>query len=113
FRPKWAPIESLSLAIHWPDELPAFARPQGVQQWQRARELWKSSLRWIAEYEAWITRNAGISYRRECVATWLRPHVRAEKMASAWRFLCRQRWDQQNRPISKTLQRYTFSKEPR
>ena len=113
FCPKWAPIESLSLAIHWPDELPPFARPRGAPQWQRARELWKSSLRWIADYEAWVRDNVGVPYRCECVASWLRPYVRAEKMATAWRFLSRHRWHSQEQSPMQILQRYTISVEGR
>ena len=109
FCPKWAPVESLSLAIHWPDELSTFARPQGRPQWQRARELWKSSLLWIADYETWVRSTVGLAYRRKCVDTWLRPFVRAEKQASAWRFLSRQRWTHQEQPLSQALKRYTIS----
>lgn len=108
FCPKWAPVESLSLAIHWPDELPVFARPQGKPQWQRARELWKSSQLWIADYETWVRTNVGPAYRRECVKTWLRPFVRAEKMAAAWRFLSRQRWEHQDEPVFEALKRFTI-----
>lgn len=108
FCPQWAPVESLSLAIHWPDELPAFARPRGKPQWQRARELWKSSLLWIANYETWVHANAGRAYRRECVETWLRPYVRSEKMVAAWRFLGRQDWEQQDQRLTQALRRYTI-----
>jgi len=42
-------------------------------------------LRWIAEYEKWAVKTAGIEYRRQCVADWLRPFfVTAEQMADAW-----------------------------
>ena len=108
FCPRWAPVESVSLAIHWPDELPVFTRPQGRPQWQRARKLWKSLLAWIADYETWVHSTAGLDYRRECVETWLRPFVRAEKTPAAWRFLSQQRWDQQNQPLAQTLKRYTI-----
>ena len=106
FCPKWAPVESLSLAIHWPDELPAFARPQGRLQWNCARKLWKASLLWIANYEAWIRSTVGLSYRRDCVAMWLRPFVRAEKISAAWRFLSRQNWTPTDVPLSHALKRY-------
>lgn len=108
FYPTWAPIESLSLAIHWPDELPAFARPRGISQWRRARELWKSSLLWIANYETWIRSNVGLAYRRECVETWLRPYVRAEKTAAAWRFLGHQNWEQSDPRLTQALRQYTI-----
>ena len=108
FCPKWAPVESLSLAIHWPDELPVFARPRGRPQWQRARKLWKSSLLWIADYETWMRSIVGLAYRRECVKTWLRPFVPAEKIAPAWRFLSRQSWEHQAQPPSQAVKRYTF-----
>ena len=110
FCPKWAPVESIALAIHWPHELPVFSRPQGKQQWHRARKLWKSSLLWMAEYEAWVRSTIGVAYRRECVETWLRPFVRAEKMATAWRYLGRQRWEHQDQPLSEALKRYTIPK---
>lgn len=109
FRPGWAPIESLSLAIHFPDELPVFARPRGQSQWQRARKLWKMALNWIADYESWVRVNLGVVYRRHCVDSWLRPFVRAEKNAAAWRFLGRQGWEQQGQPLKQTLDQYTLS----
>jgi len=109
FCPAWAPVESLSLDIHWPDELPVFARPRGAAQWQRARKLWKQSLLWIAGYETWVRKSVGIRYRRHCVDTWLRPFVRPEKKVAAWRFLSRQDWQQPLQPLGQTLQQYTFS----
>ena len=112
FCPKWAPVESLSLEIHWPDELPVFARPRGRPQWHRARKLWKSSLLWIADYEAWVRNEVSLAYRRECVATWLRPFVRAEKTAAAWRFLSRQRWEHRDQSVKQALKRYTIPAGP-
>ncbi|MCH2180788.1 MAG: hypothetical protein MK108_02165 [Mariniblastus sp.] len=111
--PKWAPVESLAMGIHWPDELPPFARPQGLPQWQRARELWTSLLLWIAGYETWVRAQAGLAYRRECVETWLRPFVRPEKTAAAWRFLSRQAWESKDQPLRKMLEQYTMLKRPR
>ena len=108
FCPRWAPVESLSLAIHWPEELPAFARPQGSLQWQYAHRLWKSSLLWIANYESWVRSTVGLAYRRECVGMWLRPFVRAEKISAAWRFLSCQEWKQRDQPVTQLLQRYTI-----
>ena len=112
FCPEWAPVEALSLAIHWPDELPVFARPQGKSQWQRARQLWKSTLLWIANYESWVRSTLGLAYRRECVEMWLRPFVRAEKTVAAWRFLSRQRWEQPDQPLAQALKRYTIPAGP-
>lgn len=111
FCPNWAPIESLSLAIHWPDELPVFARPLGQEQWQRARTLWESLLLWIAQYEKWIRTTAGIAYRRECVESWLRPFVRADRMSAAWRFLGRRGWERQDQPPYQVIKQYTLPVE--
>lgn len=108
FRPKWAPIESLSHAIHWPADLPAFERPQGRLQWQWAHQLWKLATGWIATYETWVRRAVGLEYRRECVATWLRPFVRADKVSAAWRFLGQRGWEKPDLPISAALKRYTL-----
>lgn len=113
FCPTWAPVESLSLGIHWPDDLPCFARPRGQSQWRRARELRKRSLLWIANYESWVRKHVGIRYRRHCVETWLKPHVRAEKKAAAWRFLSQRSWERQSMPPAKTLQEFTLSAGPR
>jgi hypothetical protein len=109
FSPVWAPIESLSLAIHWPDELPIFARPCGQKQWQDARELWGSMLLWIADYEKWVRDFAGILYRRSCVQSWLRPLVPADQIVSAWQFLGRRGWEQKTRTLQQALKPYTFS----
>ena len=108
FCPQWAPVESLSLAIHWPCDLPPFARPQGQPQWQRARELWTSLLAWVSEYEAWVNDQVGLPYRCECVDTWLRPFVRAEKMSAAWRYLSRYDWEDEQQSLSQALKGYTI-----
>lgn len=108
FRPRWAPIESLSLAIHAPEDLPVFARPRGRVQWKPARKLWRAALRWIADYESWIRTNVGVEYRSECVASWLKPFVRAEKMAAAWKFLSRRDWNCLNPVPMIELKRYTI-----
>ena len=108
FCPNWAPVESLSLAIHWPDELPVFGRPRGRDQWRRARKLWKATSKWIADYESWVRDTAGIAYRRECVDTWLRPFVRADRIASAWRFISRRGWERHDH-VPQILKKYTIS----
>ena len=105
FRPVWAPIESLSLDVHWPEDLPDFARPRGMQQWRKARELWKESLMWIADYEGWIRDAVGLDYRRECVETWLRPFVKADKAVDAWRYLGGQSWD---KTVTQRLKKFIF-----
>ena len=111
FCPEWAPIESLSSAIHWPDELPIFSRPFGVEQWRDARELWENMLLWIAQYEKWVLGNPGIHYRRRCVKSWLRPFVPADRVAQAWRFIGRRGWEQQGQPLQGLLKKYVFTKE--
>lgn len=108
FCPKWAPVESLSLSIHWPDELPVFARPRGRDQWQRARKLWKAMLIWIADYETSVRQGAGIEYRRECVEDWLRPIVSAQHIPAAWRFLSRRGWERKELSIAQAIDHYTI-----
>jgi hypothetical protein len=103
FCPDWAPIESISLSIHWPAELPIFDRPLGQDQWQRARKLWEALLAWIADYERWVLDVVGIEYRQHCVEQWLRPFVRADQMPSAWRFLSCRGWEENARPNQKKL----------
>lgn len=109
FCPRWAPVESLSSAIHWPDELPVFGRPRGRSQWERANSLWKETQLWIADYETWVRQTAGLAYRRECVEDWLRPFVRANRISSAWRFLSRRGWEGREQPIAEVLNHYTIS----
>ena len=109
FRPKWAPVESLSLDIHRAADLPGFARPSGGSQWQCARKLWTSLLQWIADYERWVKGSAGAEYRQKCVETWMRPFVRADRMASAWQFLSRRKWETQNEPVSQSLRKFLIA----
>ncbi len=108
FCPDWAPIESISLSIHWPDELPIFDRPYGPDQWLRARKLWESLLLWIADYERWILKTSSIEYRNECVESWLRPIVRASCMPDAWQFLSFRGWENNNHSIQQALKKYTL-----
>lgn len=107
FCPQWAPIESISLSVHWPDELPIFARPYGHDQWHRAKLLWAGLLLWIAEYEKWAVKAVGIEYRRQCVGTWLRPFVHAERMSDAWRYLSRRNWEKNAKPLGQQLKKFT------
>ncbi|MEM6979278.1 MAG: hypothetical protein AAF539_06375 [Planctomycetota bacterium] len=109
FCPVWAPVESVSLDIYWPDELPVFKRPKGEMQWLRAQKLWRQSLTWIAEYESWIREGVGVDYRRQCVQSWMRPHVRAEKKAAAWRFLSRYGWEHESQSLHQALRRFTIT----
>ena len=108
FCPDWAPIESISLSVHWADELPIFARPYGQDQWQRARQLWAALLLWISEYERWTVETAGTEYRRQCVASWLRPFVRADRMSQAWKFLSRRGWEKQSQPLGQQFKKFTY-----
>ncbi len=108
FCPDWAPIESLSFGIHYPEELPDFGRPSGQDQWLRARQLWASLLLWISEYECWAIETAGMEHRQQCVATWLRPFVDAERMIEAWQFLSQRGWEEVDQPLHKKLKSYTL-----
>lgn len=108
FVPYWAPIESVSLSVHWPDELPVFDRHYGPNQWQRARKLWASLLLWMAAYENWIVETEGIEYRQECVASWLAPFVYAENMEKSWRFLSERRWEKKQQPLRQQLKQFTI-----
>lgn len=93
FRPLWAPIEMLSLGIQWPQDLPPFRRPTTRSQWRRAHGAWRAALCWIAQYEAWVSREFGREYRRACVEEWLHPFVIGDRMASAWRYLAHREWE--------------------
>ncbi|MEM9411324.1 MAG: hypothetical protein AAGA30_09440 [Planctomycetota bacterium] len=114
FCPEWSSTESISVPIHWPDDLPALERPQGAKQWRHARKLWASMLEWIADYERWVEETAGIEFRDQCVASWLRPFVHSKKMAGAWQFLSDRRWDEddENQTLHQQLQTFTISSNP-
>lgn len=94
FHPHWAGIESLSLGIHLPDDLPVFAMPQTRSQWARAHRLCRNLLRWLEDYERWVHRHATVKFRRNCIAEWRDPVVMAEDVPSAWRMLRLRAWDQ-------------------
>ena len=106
FCPTWAPIESLSAAIHRIADLPSFVRPRGREQWQCARTLWTSQQKWIADYELWITDITGVEHREECVDSWMRPFVGAERMSPAWQFLSQRGWEGNGRSVMKSLKEY-------
>lgn len=93
FVPQWANFESLALGIHRPEDVPPGVRPLGPRQWKRAHRLCRELLAWIAGYERWVRREAGLDYRRQCVATWLRPLISAERLPAAWRLLQGRCWD--------------------
>ena len=93
FVPRWGNFESLALGIHWPKDLPPCGRPHGPRQWKCAHRLCREMLAWIASYERWVQREAGLDYRRQCVATWLRPLIAAQRMPAAWRLLQRRCWE--------------------
>lgn len=93
FQPVWSAVESLSLGIHWSDDLPPFARPSGSGQWERAHRLCRNMMEWIAGYERWVRREAGLDYRNECIAEWLHPFVAADQVPAAWRVLGGRIWE--------------------
>jgi hypothetical protein len=95
FRPRWANLESLSSAVHYPDDLPPFGRPSGVRQWKAAHRLCRNMLDWIINYEHWVQQEAGLPFRQRCIKSWLHPFVSAEKIPAAWSLLRNRCWDQQ------------------
>lgn len=109
FCPQWSPVESLAASIHQTADLPSFGRPSGLQQWQQALQLWTSLQDWIAGYEKSVCADHGNAYRRKCVRSWMQPYVRADRMASAWRFLSRRDWEQPDQPVSHTFRRFLIS----
>ncbi len=93
YTPRWGNFDSLALGIHWPEDLPPLGRPTNQHQWQRAHRLCCQMMAWIASYETWVRREVGLDYRRQCVATWLRPFVAAEQMPAAWRLFQKRCWE--------------------
>lgn len=52
-----------------------------------ARELLAGALGWIASYEAWVRQVAGPEYRAECLASWSRASVSADRIVEEWESL--------------------------
>lgn len=48
-------------------------------------ELSASACRWIAEYEAWVLREHGLSYRVGCLARWSKRGIPAAQLPARWR----------------------------
>jgi len=113
FEPGWANVESISLGIRWPEELPVFGRPRQSGQWDRAHRLCREALRWISTYETWVQRTAGREFRERCVSEWMRPVVVAEKMASSWGLLRDRPWDEPRGEWREAIDRLTRDAQKR
>lgn len=110
FCPQWSPVDSLSKGTHRVADLPPFGRPSGLEQWRCAHRLWPSMLEWVSGYENWVRSEAGVSYRRKCVDSWMRPYVIAGQMPSAWQFLSRRKWEMRPERVSQTFRKYTITR---
>lgn len=106
FEPGWANVESISLGIRWPEELPIFGRPKRSRQWERAHRLCREAMRWISAYECWIQRNVGREFRERCVSEWMRPIVVAEKMSTSWNLLRDRPWDSSQQEWKESISRW-------
>ncbi len=53
-----------------------------------SRLLLLGAVRWIAGYESWVRRVAGVAYRTECLASWANASVTADRMVEEWEALC-------------------------
>lgn len=93
FRPVWSEVESLSVGIHSPDDLPTFARPRRHAHWRRAHRLCRDLMLWIADYEEWVQQQLGPEYRERCLIKWMDPVLPATMIASAWRILGTRSWE--------------------
>lgn len=96
FLPLWGEIESVSYGVHSPDDLPAFHRPRRLLHWRQAHRLLSELLRWIADYERWVTAEVGPLHRQSCITRWNDPVVPGELIANAWRTLSRRSWEQED-----------------
>jgi hypothetical protein len=74
---RWATVgASVFMTVGTPEE----ASPVGHQ-------LLVGVVGWIAGYEAWVRRVAGVDYRERCLASWPRASVVANRMVEEWETL--------------------------
>jgi hypothetical protein len=89
FAPRWR-IESNLPCPAWSlAELPCFLSPEDKNARDRARRLTAAALEVVASYEEWVFEAIGADYRRQCVGTWSKTRISAERIAPSWRCLTR------------------------
>ena len=52
-----------------------------------SRVLLAGAVRWIAGYETWVREVASVEHRAECLASWSRASITADRMVEAWEAL--------------------------
>jgi hypothetical protein len=66
---------------------PRLAAPATPDDWAKVRGLFPSMLNWIIGYEQWVIGQLGSEYRRQCIASWLRPVLSPEAALDEWCWL--------------------------
>jgi hypothetical protein len=70
-----------------PNDLPPFASPASMDEWERARPLLVAALLWISAYESRTLELPGLTYRRRCLAGAPRPNRCPSDGPVRWRRL--------------------------
>lgn len=89
WEPRWD-TQQLNLPSLWQaTALPRLGRPKGLHDWERARELLRRGLDFLAHYELWIEERRGTTYREKVKST--HPNARRSvfmgSLSSEWRRL--------------------------
>jgi len=86
FSPTWATDEVSVKSLWEPERFPSFSSPISQRDHWRAALLLERTFAWLAEYEAWISKECGSYYRRSLLQT--APEKRAvpgESMERTWK----------------------------
>lgn len=89
FKPQLTPTADLPEAVWSVDDLPPLASPCR-DQIPDAERLIANLIEWIQGYEAWISANIGIAYRKRTLTEWNPQHgttIPAEGVIAAWHAL--------------------------
>jgi len=87
FDPVWLNVTALPRNLHRPEDLSFWRSERDSDYWARLSRLFSSALLWIASYERWVIRVAGLSYREACVRQWFKEKLPASDMVAAWEIL--------------------------
>jgi hypothetical protein len=87
FSPSWTTMPRLPAIVWSPEHLPPLGLPVTRSERGQARRLLKATALWLAGYERWVHRTAGIEYRRQCLRDWQRPGISATGVPQEWKRL--------------------------
>lgn len=67
------------------EQMPCSHAPHCVDECEQCKSLMSKACVWFAEYETWVLQNAGLEYRKDCLAGWILKTVcKPQEISCTW-----------------------------